>query len=789
MPIEDKRWTKEKEESLAKQWRTSPYPFDKKNEKPLFSVDTPPPYVNAPVHMGHVTTYIIMDMIARFKRMTGHNVLFPLGLDRNGLPIEVAAEKKFKKKLTEVPREEAIEMCKKILEESSLASVESFARAGISFNSWKIGTNPGEIYLTDSDDYRALTQGTFIDMWKKGLIYEDVRTNNYCPGCQTTIADSEIEYEDKPTIFTDIQWETDTGEKIVIGTTRPELLCSCEAVLYHPNDQRYKHLEGKNAITPIYGRKVKIMAHPLAEMDKGTGLVMMCAFGDYTDIRFFREQKLTPKIAINKDGTLNQHAGKYEGKRIYAGRKAILEDLKEAGLIVEQRQIQHRTPVCDRSKDDVEFIELPEFYVKQLEFKDTLRSIAESVSIHAEPSRQILLDWIDSIAIDWPISRRRFYATEVPVWHCTKCKEIVLPPKGKYYQPWKEKSPVPCPKCQSTDLKGEERVFDTWFDSSISPLYILQYEKDDKFFRNNIPCSLRPQGKEIVRTWLYYTLLKCFHLTNKTIFKDVWIHYHVVDDNGKKMSKSVGNIIDPQKLLDDHGAESLRLWAATEGDLSKGDIRCSDERIKGAGKTLTKLWNVARFVSSFPEGKEGNLEPLDEWILDELNTLIALANEKYAHYDFFTPALALRHFVWETFASHYLELAKNRAYNNEDLYTDEEANSARYTLHTVLSRLTRLFAPILPMVTYEIVKATENKDVHQEAFPKVERTYQPPFKTEELMETNGAIWKAKQDKGISLKAEVKKATLPKSLQVIEKDIKHTHTIGDITYGDTFAITL
>ncbi|MBI4143841.1 valine--tRNA ligase [Candidatus Woesearchaeota archaeon] len=781
--LSQKQWTKEQELVLVNEWRASGYPFDSTSKKQIFSIDTPPPYVNAPVHIGHVTTYIIMDIIARFKRMKGFNVLFPLGLDRNGLPIEVAAEKKFGKKLTSVSRAEAITMCKKVLEDASLVSVDSFARAAISFNSWKIGTGLGEIYQTDSEDYRSLTQNTFIDMWHKGLIYEDARTNNYCPGCQTTIADSEIEYKDKPTLFTNISWKTDADETIIIGTTRPELLCSCEAILFHPNDERYRHLDGKKAIIPLYERKVIIKAHPFAEMEKGTGLVMMCSFGDYTDIRFFRDEKLLPRIAIDVDGRMNAHAGKYKGLYVKDARQAILDDLKNSGVIVSQKTISHRTPVCDRSNDDIEFIELPEFYVKQVEFKKDILELADKIAYYAKETKQILIDWINSVSIDWPISRRRYYATEVPVWHCKKCKKVVVPPKGKYYQPWKDNSPIPC-SCGSTDLEGDKRVFDTWFDSSISPLYILQYEKDESFFRKNTPCSLRPQGKEIVRTWLYYTLLKCYLLTKKCIFKDAWIHHHILDDNGRKMSKREGNIIDPKQILEKFGAESLRLWAVTEGDLSQQDLRCSFERVDGCSKTITKFWNTARFVSGFPKADAKTLQPLDEWILSELDVLVTMANERFERYDFFTTVTAVKHFLWETFASHYLELVKNRAYNNEGLYSVEEQNSARFTLHKVLSVLCRVLAPVLPMMTYTIYVGLENKNIHSENFPIVEKKHSAQFKTEEVVALNSAIWKAKKDKGLSLKAEVKKVVIPEGLKPIEKDLKFTHNISEIMYGNT-----
>ena len=282
--LKEKTWSKEFEESIALSWKeNSVYKFNAESPKKVYSIDTPPPYVNTPVHIGQATTYVLMDMFARFRRMTGYEVLFPLGLDRNGLPIEMAVEKKFNISLNDVHREEFIEKCHKVLEASSTATQDTFMRLGISFNSWKVSNEIGSIYLTDSPGYRALTQATFIELWHRGLIYDEQRINNYCPGCRTTIADAEIDYEEVPSYFNEVIFRVkETNEEIVIGTTRPELICTCGMIIFNPDDTRYKHLEGKTAITPLYNKEVLIKAHPLAQKGKGTGLVMMCSAGDGT---------------------------------------------------------------------------------------------------------------------------------------------------------------------------------------------------------------------------------------------------------------------------------------------------------------------------------------------------------------------------------------------------------------------------------------------------------------------------------------------------------------------------
>jgi len=789
--LKEKNWGKELEKPIYESWKKSKcYKFNKHTKKPIYSIDTPPPYINTPVHIGQATTYILMDMFARFKRMTNYEVLFPLGLDKNGLPIEIATEKKFGINLTETPREKFLLYCKKLLDEAGSVTIDSFLRLGISFNSYEKGNSIGEIYETDSKDYRVLTQNTFIDLWNKNLIYEDERITNWDPELQTSIADSEIEYKDLASTFNDIKFKVkETGEWIVIGTTRPELVCTCGMVVFNPKDERYKRLQGKTAVTPLFKREVPIKAHPLAEIDKGTGLVMMCSAGDLSDIRFFREMNLDPIIAIEKDGTMNHHADFLEGLKVKEARQKIIEELKKNNLLVKQTQTTHRTPVSERSGAEIEFIEMKEFYLKQLNVKKKLKEIAQKPHFYEESSRRILLDWIDSLATDWPISRRRYYATEIPLWYCKDCGYIIVPKKGKYYQPWKQKPPQKnCPKCRSKKFIGETRVFDTWFDSSISPLYILMYERDKAFFKKSSPCSLRPQGKEISRTWLYYTLLKCYLLTGKPIFKDVWINYHIVDEKGYKMSKSKGNVIDPREVLDNFGAESFRLWAAVEGNLTKTDFRCSFDRIEGAGKTLTKLWNLAKFISMFPEKKSTNLTELDRWIISEMNKLIIFSKKHYEKYNFHDPAIKIRHFIWETFASHYMELAKNRTYNSTKYFTKQEQDSACYTLHYCLDNLLKLLAPIIPMLAYKIYKDLRKRDIHFEKFPTDTKEYKVAFSTKDIEELNRKIWKSKRDKGLSLRDEIKLLCVLKKFKNIEKDLVKTHNAKELKFGNELNIS-
>jgi valyl-tRNA synthetase len=791
MVLNMKNWSVEIEKSIVEKWKKSTqFKFNPKTKKKIYSIDTPPPYINAPIHIGHATTYCYMDFFARFWRMKGFEVLFPLGLDRNGLPIELGAEKKFKVSPFVVGRKKFVELCKKMLEETTLASTETFAKLGISFNSYKVRDEIGSVYMTDSDDYRALTQSTFVDLYKKGLVYEDVRINNWDFKLQTTIADSEIDYVEKETLFNDVKWKVkETGEEIVIGTTRPELICTCGMVIFNPKDGRYKKLEGLTAISPIFGKEVPIMSHPFAQVDKGTGLVMMCSMGDVTDIQFFREQGLKPVISIEGNGKMNENAGFLKGLKVKAAREKIIGELKDRHLLVKQEKIIHRTPISERSKVDVEFIEMPEFYVKQLDIKDKIKKLSEKINFYPESSRKILNDWIDSISIDWPVSRRRFYATEIPLWYSGDF--VAIPTEKKYYQPWKDDvsknadvlkngkvvGKVSDKEFKNLKWKGEERVFDTWFDSSISELFILGHKSKKSIFDKAYPVSLRPQGKEIVRTWLYYTLLRGYYETGKMPFDSAWIHQHILDNKGIKMSKSLGNVVDPQDLIKEFGAEAFRLWAATEGDLSNIDLRCSKDRIRGELKTLNKLLNVSKFVFMFDKPKKKpKLEKIDELFVDYMEDLTKFCEEHYLKYDFYKPSTKLRYFLWEIFASHYIEVIKSRAYNQEKKFSKSESDSAKYTLYYLLERLLVLLYPVIPQVTSTIGKEL-GIDLLKENFPKLKKGKSDLKLVEKIMEFNSEVWKQKKEKGISLRDEIIDIDIPKELKNFEKDLVSCHKIA------------
>jgi valyl-tRNA synthetase len=485
--------------------------------------------------------------------------------------------------------------------------------------------------------------------------------------------------------------------------------------------------------------------------------------------------KLKEIIAITPDGKMDKNAGKYSGLSVEEARKKITEDLKEAGLIEKREKIIHRTPLCYRSKTPIEIIPMKEYYLKQLDFIPELKKIAKKMKFFPERHRQILLDWIDSVSIDWPISRRRYYGTEIPIWYCKDCGKACLPKPGKYYRPWKEDPPFKkCPHCNSDKgFEGETRTFDTWMDSSISPLFIAKYKKDEDFFEKTFPAGIRPQAKDIIRTWLYYTILRCYQLTKRPAFERAWIMGYGVDEKGERMSKSKGNVVDPFPILEKYGGDIFRFWNAAEASLGS-DFRYSDEKIEGSAKFLTKFWNISRFISTFPQPKKAELTQTDRWILSELNKLIKECRKGYENFDFFIPANAIREFTWNLFASHYIEMVKPRAYGEG--FGRKEKEAAWYTLHLVLKNLLKLFAPIAPFITdYVWMELYGKESIHRQSFPEPEWNFGLSKFTDEIVEFNTKVWKTKKNKGLSLKAEVE-VKIPKNLERFGNDLKKMHNL-------------
>ena len=430
---------------------------------------------------------------------------------------------------------------------------------------------------------------------------------------------------------------------------------------------------------------------------------------------------------------------------------------------------------------------MEDYYLKQIDFKPKLLEYSKKIKFYPEMHRQILINWINSIAIDWPISRRRFYGTEIPIWYCKKCKFPQVPEAGKYYRPWEEEPPFD--KCQNCNNKyefvGEERIFDTWMDSSITPLHITKFSKNDIFYNNAYPTTIRPQGKDIIRTWLYYTLLRCIYLTGQLPWKNAWIMGYGVDDKGEKMSKSKGNVIDPLPIINKYGADTFRFWSASEANLGY-DFRCSEQKIINSQKFLSKLWNIGRFISNFElideENKPQKLNTTDKWILAELDDISRKSINGYNELNFFIPSNTIREFTWNIFAAHYIELVKSRLYNESD---NEERKSALYTIHKCFKTILLLLEPICPFITYELwTKVYLNKKIIEEKrFPKTDNEFhEMTLLTNKLIKFNSEIWNKKKEtistttkKPLSLKDPIK-SIIPNELELFRNDLIAMHNI-------------
>ena len=766
--IQETAWNPELELKIIKQWQENHlYDFSPKEKN--FVIDTPPPYPSGrPWHIGAAAHYSQIDMIARTARMAGKNVYFPIGIDRNGLPVELYTEKKYNIRMRETERGKFLELCREALDELEAEMIQIMKSLGIS-------SDFANYYRTDSEEYRALTQSTFIELWKKNLIYLANRPNNYDWVSGTTIADAEINYVDIQTKLVYMKFAVkDSKDTVTIASTRPELLCSCQTVIVNPDDKRYANIVGKKITIPIFNRDVKVMTHPSAQQEFGSGAVMVCSYGDQNDVALFRELNLEEIVAIGLDGRMTNAAGKYEGLKVKQAREKIIEDLKNSDLVEKTEDIVHRTPVSERSKNPIEIIPMEEYYLKQKESVEKIRQLGSQITFYPDMHKQILMNWLDSITIDWPISRRRFYGTEIPIWYCKKCSEPHVPPPGKYYKPWQDKAPFSkCEKCGNSEFVGEERTFDTWMDSSISPLFVAKYQKDEEFFKKTYPATIRPQAKDIVRTWLYYTILRCEQLTGKTPWSEAWIMGYGLDEKGMKMSKSKGNAIDPLPVIQQFGADTFRFWSASE--INHGyDFRCSEQKIESTKKFLSKLWNVARFLSSFEIINSASTTTADRWILSELDKLVSECKKGYAEYNFFIPSTAIREFTWNLFAAHYIEMVKARAYGLG--FSDDEKKGAIYTLHKVLSTVLKLLAPITPFISDYLWQQLYSKtSIHKESQVEPESLEDFSKFTKEIVEFNSKVWNEKKNKGLSLKDSISIA-VPQSLEPFKKDLQAMHNL-------------
>jgi valyl-tRNA synthetase len=730
--------------------------FDPAATDNQFTIDTPPPTISGKLHIGHIFSYTQTDLIARFKRMQGKNVFYPMGYDDNGLPTELYVEKKNAVSARRMSRSDFIKLCLKETRDAHVMFKDIWVRMGLSIN-WEY------TYSTISADATRVSQHSFVDLYNKNLIYKKFEPALYCTSCQTTIAQSLLESIEVDTLFSNITFTTQAGEELSIATTRPELLASCVAVFFHPDDARYQHLAGQTAITPIFGKHVPLLASKLVDKDKGTGIVMCCTFGDQTDISWFKEFNLPFVQSVGLDGRWTEITGPLAGLKVHDARAKILELLKEAGAVTEQKKITHRVQVDERCKKEIEYIVLNQWFIELLSHKEEFLKRADEIEWKPAYMKARYIDWVTNLSWDWCISRQRFFGVPFPVWHCQDCTHIIVADASMLpIDPQEVSYPgKTCPKCSSTNLKGESDVMDTWATSCSTPEINAQWPLKGPI---NLPMSMRPQAHDIIRTWAFGTIVKSHYNNNNIPWKEIVISGHALAGKGEKFSKSKGNaLLDPINLMATYSSDAIRYWAAS-GKLGT-DILFSEDQLKIGRRLVTKLWNAFRFSGEHFAGISCKAEELqaqdslNQWLMHNLEKTYAEYLKSFENYDYHHALEVAERFLWHVFCDNYLELVKHRFFDSK-VYAPEVVEETRKTLYVAGLHLLKMFAPIVPHITdtlyqsmfrkYETIPSIHNHTWKAESLQGYENNTTATT-IDALIQIVANVRKLKSEKALSLK--------------------------------------
>ena len=765
------------EEKWRKKWKElTIYDYDPNSDKPTYSIDTPPPYVSGDLHVGHAMSYNQAEFIARFKRMQGFNVFYPMGLDDNGLPTERYVERKLDLDKHEIGRKKFIEKCKEVTEEGRNNYKEVWDLLGISVD-WSL------LYTTISDEAIRVSQLSFLDLLQKEKMYREEDPVIWCPNCRTGLAQADIEDEEKSSHLNDVRFDYKDEEGwIEIATTRPELLSSCVAVFVHPEDERYQGEVGKKVEVPIFGQEVEIMEDHKVDPEFGSGAVMVCTFGDKNDIEWWKDHGLELRISINEDGTLNERAGEFEGLTTEKARKKIVKKLEETGHLLGREKTDHAVQVHERCDHPVEYFMADQWFVKMLDIKEELKERASEVEWFPEFMKSRFDDWTDGLKWDWCISRQRLYGVPFPVWYCDSCGEIVLADESDLpVHPNETEAPVEkCPSCGNSSFEPETDVMDTWFTSSLSPLINAHWGSEQEDM-DIYPMDLRPQGYDIIRTWAFYTLLKSHLHTDSVPWKDIMISGMGMAEEGKSFSKSKGIVVKPKKVVDKYSADALRWWSS-KVKLGEDLVFKEDDLVAGQ-KLTTKLWNVARFLDNFIQEKPEKPEKfgaLDKWLLQKMDKTVEEATEWFDTYQYNRSKEIVKQFFWHDLADNYLEIVKRRLYDGDE--------KALYTMYHSFLNTVKMLAPIMPFITEEIYnrlfKEFEGKEsVHMEDWPEVtEEGDEKDLEAGELgVEVIKAFRKYKSSKNLSLNEEISEAKVfgPELLKKVGENIEEAMNIEQL----------
>jgi valyl-tRNA synthetase len=773
-----------------RQWNEwKDYAFDPGSTKPIFSIDVPPRYVSGPLHIGHAISYTHIDFVARSRFMMGFNVFNPLCFDVNGLPIEVNVEKSGIDP-RDVGRKRFVEECSRFGQRNISTMTRQFRRLGHCFDE-------SVYYQTNAPAFRRVTQLSFLEMYEKGYIYRGEHPVNWCPRCATALSDAETEYSDRGSklhyIVFHVAGGADDGKLVEIATTRPELLSAGVLVAVHPSDARYSWLIGKRVRTPLFDRVVDVVADAAVQPGFGTGVVMICTFGDKEDLEWSHKYKLRFIKALDERGRLTDVAGPYAGLTPEDGRGAIVQQLHRSGLLHRSEPISQRVSTCWRCHTPVEYVITEQWFLKVLPFKKAILELTHRMKWYPEFMKIRLINWTESLRWDWCISRQRYFATPIPVWNCVECERSVVARREQcFVDPLEGEPPVPnCPECGGA-LEGSPDVFDTWFDSSLTPLYNAYWSRDNEMFARMHPIDLRPQSHDIIRTWAFYSVLRAYLLTGEVPFKELAISGFILGPDGRPMHASWGNTIDPLEVVEQLGAEALRYFAAKCG--MGVDTPFNWETTRHGAAFLTKLWNIARFISSQIEDyvrEAGNLRytAMDRWISSLLSQLVDEVRSNYSRYEFNRVLESTEQFMWHRLADYYIEIVKHRLARQEPGYLLDR-RAAQDTLYRALLVLLKLFAPLLPHITEEIHHLTF---AEKEGVPSIHNCGLPePWRVDSealevgarAVELISCLRKWKRANGLSLGARVARVRLgtpnPGLLEQARPEIAGTLRIEDLT---------
>jgi valyl-tRNA synthetase len=716
-----------------------------------FVIDTPPPTVSGSLHVGHVFSYTHTDALARYQRMKGRSVFYPMGWDDNGLPTERRVQNYFhvrcepgvpyepglrvsqaddqarKAPARKVSRRNFIELCLQLTQEDEKAFKALFERLGLSVD-WSLE------YSTISDLSRRMAQESFLDLYRKGHVYSLEAPTLWDVDFRTAVAQAEVEDREQSGAFHEVRFAVEGGGPFVIATTRPELLPACVAVAAHPEDERYRALFGKRAVTPIFRAPVPIFASPLVDKDKGTGILMVCTFGDQTDVQWWREQKLPLRQVVGRDGRLTPVAFGTEafpsldsaaanaayaplaGKTVKEAQKAVVALLHDGAhaadggggppLVSEPRPVVHAVKFYEKGDRPLEFITTRQWFVRILDKKAQLVDAGERITWHPDFMRVRYRTWTENLQIDWCVSRQRYFGVPFPVWYPVKAngesdfdRPILADEKSLPLDPTSDTPPgyTEAQREVPGGFRAESDVFDTWFTSSLTPQIATGWTGNPERHRRLFPMDLRPQSHEIIRTWAFYTIVKA-QLHEGTIpWRHVAISGWVLDPDRKKMSKSKGNVVTPMHLLDQYGADAVRYWSLAA---RLGTDTAFDEKVLKVGRRLVvKLWNAAKFVLS-QEGPEGPItRELDLSFLARLRETVNSGSGAFEAFEYATALDHVERFFWSGFTDTYVEMVKARCRAIDD---PAGRASALATLELALTTFLRLFAPFLPYVTEEV---------------------------------------------------------------------------------------